>query len=90
VTLETADLQVAMLELLVEPLAAIGLHPGAVPDDFDLLAEGVIDSFGVLELISALGVRYATTLDFSELSAEDLTVVGPLARHLTSQITGER
>ena len=89
-TVESGDLQVAMLELLVEPLAAVGLHPGAVPDDFDLLAEGVIDSFGVLELISALEVRYATTLDFSELPVEDLTVVGPLARHLSSQITGKR
>jgi acyl carrier protein len=75
-----------MLDVLVEPLAAVGREPGSVTDDFDLLAEGVIDSFGLLELISALETRYATALDFSELSVEDLTVVGPLTRHLGAQI----
>jgi hypothetical protein len=46
-----------------------------VPDHFDLLVEGVIDSFGILELVSALEARYPA-LDFSELPASDLTVVG--------------
>ncbi len=80
------NLRSAMLEALVEPLAAVGSDPSAVPDDFDLLAEGVIDSFGLLELISALEARYATVLDFSDLPVEDLTVVGPLTRHLAAQI----
>jgi acyl carrier protein len=86
VSADVTDLRSAMLEALVEPLAAVGRDPGTVTDDFDLLAEGVIDSFGLLELISALEARYATTLDFSHLPVEDLTVVGPLTRHLGAQI----
>ena len=84
-TAET-DVRTVMLEMLAEPLAAVGRDPGTVPDDFDLLAEGVIDSFGLLELISALEARYATTLDFADMPVEELTVAGPLARHLAAQI----
>jgi acyl carrier protein len=84
----TADVRAAMLETLTEPLAAIGRAPADVPDDLDLLAEGVIDSFGLLELISSLEARYATVLDFSELPPGELTVVGPLTRHLAAQIEG--
>jgi acyl carrier protein len=86
VSADVTDLRSALLEALVEPLAAVGRDPRTVTDDFDLLAEGVIDSFGLLELISALEARYATTLDFSQLPVEDLTVVGPLTRHLGAQI----
>jgi acyl carrier protein len=86
VTVELGDLRSALLETLAEPLAAIGLDPESVPDDLDLLAAGVIDSFGLLELIAALEDRFRTTLDFADLAAEDLTVVGPLTRHLLAQI----
>jgi len=35
----TADVRAAMLETLIEPLAAVGRAPADVPDDLDLLAE---------------------------------------------------
>jgi len=85
-TVELGDVRSALLETLAEPLAAVGLAPDSVPDDLDLLGAGVIDSFGLLELIAALEDRYGTTLDFGDLAAEDLTVVGPLTRHLLAQI----
>ncbi len=85
-TVNVVDVRSAMLETLVEPLAAVGRDPEGVPDDLDLLVEGVIDSFGLLELISALEARYETELDFSGLPPEELTVVGPLTRHLAAQI----
>jgi acyl carrier protein len=84
--LRVDEVRAQVLEALSEPLAAVGLDPGGVPDDLDLLAEGVIDSFGLLELVSALEAHYSTTLDFSQLPAADLTVVGPLVRHLSAQI----
>ena len=80
------DVRSVLLGELSEPLAAVGLDAGSVPDDFDLLVEGVIDSFGILELVSALEARYVTTLDFSELPVSDLTVVGPLSEHIAAQI----
>ena len=37
-----------------EPLERLGLIPGDLSDDFDFLLNGVIDSFGILEMISAI------------------------------------
>lgn len=71
-----------ILERVVEQLAAKGLTPSDVPSSFDLLLEGVIDSFGVVELIMLLEQRFAVEFDFDELSADDLTKVGPLAEYV--------
>ena len=60
-----------------------------VPDDFDLRANGLIDSFGVLELIGALEERFGLELDFDELDPEDLTVVGPLSRYVERKTGAE-
>ena len=68
-----------ILERVDEQLAARGLTPSDVPDTFDLLLEGVIDSFGVVEIIMMLEQRYSIEFEFDELPADDLTKVGPLA-----------
>jgi acyl carrier protein len=80
------DVRAVLLSELSEPLAAVGLDADSVPDDFDLLVEGVIDSFGILELVSALEARYVTTLDFAELPIADLRIVGPLSEYIAAQI----
>jgi len=79
----TADaVRQVILDRVVEQLAAKGLTPSDVPPTFDLLLEGVIDSFGVVELIVALEQRFAVEFDFDELPADDLTKVGPLADYV--------
>jgi acyl carrier protein len=65
-----------------EQLVAKGLTPSDVPATFDLLLEGVIDSFGVVELITMLEQRFAFEFDFDELEADDLTRVGPLTDYV--------
>ena len=77
-----------ILERVVEQLAAKGLTPSDVPASFDLLLEGVIDSFGVVELIMLLEQRFAVEFDFDELSADDLTKVGPLAEYVERKSAG--
>jgi acyl carrier protein len=71
-----------ILERVDEQLAARGLAPSEVPGSFDLLLEGLIDSFGVVEIILMLEQRYAIEFDFDELSADDLTKIGPLAAYV--------
>ena len=71
-----------ILERLDEQLAARGLTSSEVPDSFDLLLEGLIDSFGVVEIILMLEQRYAIEFDFDELPADDLTKIGPLASYV--------
>ena len=77
-----------ILERVMEQLAAKGLTPSDVPASFDLLLEGVIDSFGVVELIMLLEQRFAVEFDFDELSADDLTKVGPLAEYVERKSAG--
>jgi acyl carrier protein len=72
----------AILERVVDPLAAKGLTPSDVPPSFDLLLEGVIDSFGVVEMIMMLEQRFGVEFDLDELPADDLTKVGALSAYI--------
>jgi acyl carrier protein len=74
-----------VLGRLESHLATRGFEAAAVPDDFDLLTEGVIDSFGIVELVMQLEQRYGFEIDFSALDADDLTRIGPLSRHVSQQ-----
>jgi acyl carrier protein len=65
----------------IEPL---GLSFAEIPDDFDLLLSGVIDSFGILEMISSIEEEFQVELDLVALDAEQITIVGPLSRFVAS------
>lgn len=60
-------------------LEALGLIPAELPDDFDFLLSGVIDSFGILEMISAIEEEFGIQLDLEALDAEQITIIGPLS-----------
>lgn len=83
-----ADVRAFLLERYAEALAAAGSGDGAVPDDFDLLTEGVIDSFGILEMIGAMEEKFGLEIDFERIDPQDLTVIGPLTRFVESQSGG--
>lgn len=61
-----------------------------IPDSFDFLLEGIIDSFGVLEMVGAVEEKFGIELDMSGLVAEELTVLGPLARYVAAQVNAQR
>ncbi|MEA2275177.1 MAG: hypothetical protein QOC78_137 [Solirubrobacteraceae bacterium] len=63
-------------------LRRAGFDPDAVDDGFDLLTSGVVDSLGMLELIVAIDERYGLDVDFEGLDPEEMTVLGPLVRHV--------
>jgi acyl carrier protein len=83
-----ADVQQFILGRIDDPLRATGVVPADVPASFDLLLEGVIDSFGVVELIGALEERYGLEFDFDELAPDDLTRIGPLASYVSQKLNG--
>lgn len=64
-----------------------GLAPDQIPDDFDLLLEGIIDSLGIMELVTALETHFGRTIDFEELDAEQMTILGPLSMHIQHKLT---
>jgi acyl carrier protein len=80
-----AQVRAFISEQLGDELRAAGADPAALPDDYDLHAAGVIDSFGILELIGGLEERFGLEIDYEELDPEELTVVGPFARYVEAQ-----
>jgi acyl carrier protein len=68
-----------------EPVGAIGFISDNVADDFDFLANGVIDSFGVLEMIGAIETEFQIQLDLASLDAEQITILGPLSRYVAER-----
>ncbi len=56
-----------------------------IPDDFDLLEEGVIDSFGIIVMITSIEEHFGIEVDLEKLDAEDFTIIGPLSRHIEQQ-----
>jgi acyl carrier protein len=73
-----------LLTRYYEPIIAMQLSLTEIPDDFDLLLSGVIDSFGILEMISAIEDEFRIQLDLAMLDAEDITRIGPLARYVAA------
>jgi acyl carrier protein len=71
-----------LLDKYREPIGAIGLIPEELADDFDFLLNGVIDSFGILEMICAIEEEFQIELDLAALDAEQITVLGPLSRYV--------
>ncbi len=71
-----------LLTRYYEPIIAMQLSLTEIPDDFDLLLSGVIDSFGILEMISAIEDEFQIQMDLALLDAEDITRIGPLTRYI--------
>ena len=74
-----------LLEKYREPIGAIGLIPEELGDDFDFLLNGVIDSFGILEMISAIEEEFQIELDLAALDAEQITILGPVSRYVAER-----
>ena len=81
-TLSEPEVRRFLLDRYREPIQAIGLNPDELTDDFDFLLSGVIDSFGILEMISAIEDEFQIQLDLATLDAEDITRIAPLARYI--------
>jgi acyl carrier protein len=80
--LNPAEVKRFICEIYHEPLTKRGYTLENVPDQLDLLTDGVIDSLGILELISNLENRFQISIDLEDLPAEQLTVLWPLSHHI--------
>jgi acyl carrier protein len=57
-------------------------------DDFNVFAEGMVDSLGFVEMIAELESRLATEIDLGDLDPDDLGVLGPLSRYIAARCGG--
>ena len=80
-----ASIRQFLLDRYRKPIAAIGLIPDNLADDFDFLLDGVIDSFGILEMINAIEKEFQIQLDLADLDAEQITILGPLSRYVAER-----
>ena len=79
------QMKALILSCLEEPISSLGLAPDALTDDFDILAEGVIDSLGFIKLITEVETRLGFPIGFDDLDPDELTVLGPLCRYLAAK-----
>jgi acyl carrier protein len=54
----------------------------SLPDDYDLVERGIIDSIGILEISGAVEAELEIELDLEHLDAESLTKISPFCRHV--------
>lgn len=81
------QIRVFLQQYLVEKSLAGGKDtPGELADDCDLLLSGMIDSLGLLDLMTAIQQHCQHEIDFEALDPEQLTVVGPLCRYVSEQL----
>jgi acyl carrier protein len=80
-----ASIRQFLLDKYRKPIGAIGLIPDNLADDFDFLLNGIIDSFGILEMISAIENEFQIQLDLADLDAEQITILGPLSRFVAER-----
>lgn len=85
---DAQTIRMAVLAMYAEKFQQRQIPPDALDDGFDLLREGIIDSLGILEMITRLEEQFGQSLEFADLDPEQLTKVGPLARHLAGQMRG--
>lgn len=77
-----------LINYLSKTVASRRLMPETLDSDLDLLGEGIIDSLGVIELISEIEKHLGITIDFEDLPAEEFTRVGPFCRYVATQVKG--
>ena len=50
----------------------------------------MIDSFGILELVSEVEDHFGVEIDFDELDPDELTVLGSFASFVATQVNASR
>jgi acyl carrier protein len=58
-----------------------------LPDDYDVLLSGALDSLAFVEMMMAASEHFVGEIDFETLDPEKMTVVGPLCVFVSEQLT---
>lgn len=59
-----------------------------LPDSYDLLLSGLLDSLAFVEMITATGEYFDGQVDFEDIDPEKLTIIGPLCAFVSEQLRG--
>ena len=79
-----------VMAFLVERYATVfhqrSLDVGKIPESFDIFQEGIVDSFGIMELLTAIEEEYGRPIDYETLPAEQLTRIGTLSEFVSGKL----
>ena len=82
------DVRVFVADFLNRKLKDRGQGPlSELPDDYDVLLSGALDSLAFVEMMMAAGEHFVAEIDFESLDPEKMTVVGPLCVFVSEQLT---
>ncbi len=74
-----------LLHKYADKIQGMGLEAAKIPDTFDFLLEGAVDSLGILDMVGALETEFNMELDMAALDAEQMTILGPLTKYVAEQ-----
>jgi len=77
-----AKVRTFLLTKYAEAVNVLGFKADEVPESFDFLLSGTIDSFGILDMISSIEDEFHIQLDMAALDAEQITVLGSLCQYV--------
>jgi len=84
---DSEGLRAFLLDHLAKRRASQGRDvPKELSDDCDLLLSGMVDSLGLLDLMTALQEHCGREIDFNGLDPEQMTIVGPLCDFVSAQM----
>lgn len=87
--LTTDALTVCILEC-VRKITRAPLEVGGIGDDLDLLAAGILDSLGYVQLLGELEARLRCEIDLSDMDPNHLGRVGSLAKYIADAVAVKR
>jgi acyl carrier protein len=82
---DVTAIKTLIVACVASSLTAQGIALDSVSDDLDLRGDGVIDSLGFLQLITAMESRLNRRIDLADLDPALLTNLGALAAHIASR-----
>jgi len=80
------DVRRFILDHLAQQLRMQGRSmPEDIPDDYDLMLSGLIDSLDLLELMTVLAEHCGGEIDFEAINPDQMTILGPLSRYVAEE-----
>lgn len=79
---KAGDIRKFIIRRYSEQFSASGMPLDAVPEDYDLMVAGVIDSLGLIQMITAVEEEFNLEIDFEGLDANEMTIIGPFCRYV--------
>jgi acyl carrier protein len=76
------EVRTFIISHLADALRENNVGENGITTDFDLMKRGIIDSIGLIQIISAIEEHFGIEIDFEDMDTDSLTVIGPLSAYI--------